>query len=123
MIASQLQLLPSVKQWPLLIRAAVAQFFHHTCKAVLEDLLATKSGGTGILGDVSNYFGVVETNGRGILHLHFLVWLRGNLGSSTLRHGLLNDSDFATRLIHYLESIIMQCINDCFSDDPEAGLP
>src|SRR6267378_385748 len=31
--------------------AAVAQFFHHTCKAVLEGLLA---GGTGILGDVSN---------------------------------------------------------------------
>jgi hypothetical protein len=49
---------------------AVAQFFHHTCKTILDNLLATGSGETGILGDVSNYFGVVETNRRGMLHLH-----------------------------------------------------
>ena len=36
---------------------AVAEFFHHICKAVLEGLLATASKQTGILGDVSNHFG------------------------------------------------------------------
>lgn len=62
--------------------AAVARFFHHTCKAVLDGLLGSKPAEIGILGDVSNYFGVVESNGRGMLHLHALVWLLGNLGFS-----------------------------------------
>ena len=46
---------------------AVAESFHHVCKAVLEGLLATASEQTSILGDLSNQFGafgVVETNGR-----------------------------------------------------------
>jgi hypothetical protein len=53
---------------------AVARFFHTTCKAILDGLLGSKPGETGILSDISNYFGVVESNGRGMLHLHALVW-------------------------------------------------
>lgn len=34
--------------------AVVAQFSHHTCKAIQGVLLATNSGGTRILGDVLN---------------------------------------------------------------------
>lgn len=59
--------------------AAVAQFFHHTCKAILDGLFAAKSNETRVLSNVSNYFGVVETNSQGMLHLHVLVWLRGNM--------------------------------------------
>jgi hypothetical protein len=52
---------------------AVAQFFHYTCKVVLDGLLATQSNRPSILGDVSNYFGIVETNGQGMLHLYALI--------------------------------------------------
>jgi hypothetical protein len=45
---------------------AVAQFFHHTCKAIFDGLLGSNTGRIGILGQVSNHFGVVETNGRGM---------------------------------------------------------
>ena len=45
---------------------AVTQFFHHICVGVFDALL---TAGNGILGDVSNYFGVVETNERGNKHL------------------------------------------------------
>jgi len=45
---------------------AVAQFFHHTCKGVFNGLLGSDTGRTGILGEIANHFGVVETNGRGI---------------------------------------------------------
>lgn len=34
---------------------AVARFFHYTCKAILDGLLGSKPGETGILGDISNY--------------------------------------------------------------------
>lgn len=53
----------------------------------ISKLLATGSEETGIFGDASNHFGVVETNGRGMLHLHTLIWVRGNLG---LRHYVIN---------------------------------
>jgi hypothetical protein len=62
-----------------MIRRTVAQFFHHFASGVFDVLLAAGKDKTGILGDVSNYFGVAETNGRG-MHLHTLVWLAGNLG-------------------------------------------
>ncbi|KFZ23650.1 hypothetical protein V502_01866 [Pseudogymnoascus sp. VKM F-4520 (FW-2644)] len=90
---------------------AVAQFFHHTCKAFFNGLLASNTTHPGILGDVANHFGVVETNGRGMLHLHALVWLRGNLSFSTLRERLLQDKAYAARMIQYLETIIVQSIH------------
>lgn len=52
---------------------AVAEFFHHVCKAILDGLFATNTGRIGILGDLSNHFAFVETNGRGMLHLHRLA--------------------------------------------------
>jgi hypothetical protein len=41
---------------------AVARFFDHICKAVIDGLLASNSEEFGIFGQVSNHFGVVETN-------------------------------------------------------------
>ena len=102
---------------------AVAEFFHHVCRAVLDGLLATNTGQMGILGDLSNHFAVVETNGRGMLHLHALVWVRGNLAFTTLRDRLLEDSEFAARMIRYLESIIVQGIDESIPHDPEVNLP
>src|SRR6266516_7352760 len=90
---------------------AVAQFFHHTCKAVFDGLLGSNTGRIGILGEVANHFGVVETNGRGMLHLHALVWVTGNLAFATLRGRLLQDKSFAYRMIRYLETVIVQSID------------
>lgn len=102
---------------------AVAEFFHHVCKAILDGLLATNTGQIGILGDLSNHFAVVETNGRGMLHLHGLAWVRGNLAFDTLRGRLLQDTDFVARMIRYLESIITQGIDGSIPHDPEVNLP
>ncbi|PKX93520.1 uncharacterized protein P174DRAFT_370410, partial [Aspergillus novofumigatus IBT 16806] len=53
----------------------VAAFVHHICAAVFDGLLASGCNHRGILGDVLNYYRVVETNGRGMLHLYAMVWL------------------------------------------------
>lgn len=97
---------------------AVAQFFDRTCKGIFDGLLGSNTGRVGILGQVANQFGVVETNGRGMLHLHALVWLTGNLGFSTLRDRILRDDTFASRMIHYLESIIVHSIHLDLQNDP-----
>ena len=52
---------------------AVAQFFNYICKAIFKGLLCSNTGEIGILGQVQNYFGVVETNSHRMLHLHTLV--------------------------------------------------
>jgi hypothetical protein len=97
---------------------AVAQFFYHTCKGIFDGLLGSNSGRIRILGQVTNHFGVVKTNGRGMLHFHALVWLTGNLGFSTLRTRVLRDKSFASRMIHYLESIIVHSIDLDLSESP-----
>jgi hypothetical protein len=52
-----------------------------------------------------------------MLHVHALLWLRGNLAFTTLRNRLLNDSDFATRMIRYLETTIVQGIDENIPHD------
>ena len=64
---------------------AVACFFEATCCGIFEYLLAAGSKDGGLLGPISTYFGTVETNGRGILHLHYLVWLCDTFHISQLR--------------------------------------
>ncbi|KUL82104.1 hypothetical protein ZTR_10073 [Talaromyces verruculosus] len=90
---------------------AVARFFDLTCQALLDGLLGSKAEEIGILGDISNYYGVVESNGRGMLHLHALIWVHGNLDFIHLRNRILADDHFASRMINYLESIIMQSLH------------
>jgi hypothetical protein len=53
-----------------------------------------------------------------MLYLHALVWLTGNLGFSTLRDRILRDDTFASRMIHYLESIIVHSIYLDLQNDP-----
>jgi hypothetical protein len=90
---------------------AVAQFFYYTCKGVFNELVGSNTGRIGILGEVANYFGVVETNGRRMLYLHGLIWVTSNLAFATLRDRLLQDKSFASRMIRYLETAIVQSID------------
>ncbi len=52
---------------------AVARFFESTCHDIFEQLLATGFKDEGFFGPISIYFGIVEINSRGMLHLHCLV--------------------------------------------------
>ena len=64
----------------------------------------------GILGHISNHFGVVETNGRGMLHMHALIWATGNLDFPTLRERVLQDEEFKARMINFLESVVVESV-------------
>ena len=47
----------------------------------------------GVLGHVAAYFGLVESQGRGTLHLHLLMWL-ANTPTTDEIHNLLKTADF-----------------------------
>lgn len=61
---------------------AAAKFFHFMIKTILETLFQVKvtsaqvKSGMGVFGRVAAYFGTVESQSRGTLHLHLLVWLK-----------------------------------------------
>jgi len=82
---------------------AAAKFFHYTVRAMIETLFGCKRSRdrihshTGIFGEVSAYFGVVESQGRGSLHIHMLVWLKNTPTHDEL-HELLKTEAFRDRV-------------------------
>lgn len=85
---------------------AVARFFKATYCGIFEHLLAAGSKDGELFGPVSTYFGTIETNGREMLHLHCLVWLRSAFYISQLRDQLQADSEYASRVVVFINHII-----------------
>ena len=61
---------------------AAAKFFHFLIWTILTTLFGAEAttqcihSHMGIIGEMIGYFGLVESQGRGTLHLHMLVWLK-----------------------------------------------
>ncbi|KAJ7598739.1 hypothetical protein C8J56DRAFT_770012 [Mycena floridula] len=66
--------------------------FEHDCKK-------------GVFGHVKHYYGVVEAQNRGSLHLHILIWLEGALSPLKIQEKATQDFEFKDRLFRWLESI------------------
>jgi hypothetical protein len=110
---------------------AAAKFFHFVIQAVFEELMGivvhkhkrighiTRS--EGILGTVEGYIGTVEAQGRGTLHLHTLIWLRGAPTAIEMK-ALLQSPGFRTRIAAYIASNIC-AHHDHISEESLATLP
>ena len=55
----------------------------------------------GILGYFNGYFGVIEAQGRGLLHVHMLVWLKNAPNSDEMLE-LLMQSQFRDKIAEYI---------------------
>ncbi|KAF6759627.1 hypothetical protein DFP72DRAFT_792664, partial [Ephemerocybe angulata] len=59
----------------------------------------------GLFGTPAAFYGTVEQQGRMTLHLHFLLWIAGQLPLHIVREKLMSqDSDFTRELTEYMES-------------------
>jgi hypothetical protein len=88
---------------------AAAQFFNFLITLLLEKLLGIRvtpsrvhSTG-GVLGTIEAYFGTVECQGRGTLHLHMLVWLKDAPSPDQLKD-LLRTPSFKDKVVAYLRA-------------------
>ena len=54
---------------------AAAHFFIPISRGVFEHLWAAGSKDKGLFGLVSTYSGTIKTNCKGMLYLHYLVWV------------------------------------------------
>ncbi|RDX55291.1 hypothetical protein OH76DRAFT_1452358 [Lentinus brumalis] len=90
---------------------AAAKFFHFMVGTILETLFQVRTttfavkGGMGVLGRASAYVGTVESQGRGSLHLHMLLWLQDTPRSEQL-HELLQTDAFRDRVRAYIHANI-----------------
>ena len=84
-----------------------AKFFHFLIRTVLTTLFSIETTKfkvkvkMGVFGRVQAYFGVVESQNRGSLHLHLLVWLEGAPTSDEM-HKLLQEAEFRARILAYI---------------------
>ena len=98
--------LPSTYQRAEIIAShpvATAKFFHRLVTTVLETMIS----GEKVLGPVKAYYGTVESQGRGSLHLHMLIWLDHPYSPAQLRENI-KDEQFRNNLRDYLEDIISE---------------
>jgi len=88
-----------------------AKYFFFIIHAVLSALFGievTKDhvhSSMGILGVISAYYGVVEAQGRGTLHLHMLLWLAHTPNSEEM-HEFLKTEEFRDRIQAYIKQNI-----------------
>lgn len=81
---------------------ATAKFFNILIKNILKCLILG-----GVVGPTSAYFGTVESQGRGSLHLHLLIWLDHDFTPAQLKEKI-QDSEFRAKLISYVEDIVKE---------------
>ena len=79
-----------------------AKFFNCLINNILKCLIQG-----GVVGPVKAHFGTVESQGRGSLHLHLLIWLNHEFTLAQLKEKI-QDEDFRRKLLDYLEDIIKE---------------
>ncbi|KAM4063277.1 PIF1-like helicase [Hirsutella rhossiliensis] len=85
-----------------------AVFFHREMTLFFEHYVRT--GEESVFGHVGAYYGAVETNERGALHLHGLLWLRGNRGLGEALAGADTEEQAACRerIVRYVDSVFSE---------------
>ena len=85
-----------------------ALFFHREMSLFFEHFV--KAGEDSVFGRISQYFGAVETNERGALHLHGLLWLQGNVHLSTILEDVQKEGreTYRDQIIQYVDSVFTE---------------
>ncbi|PPQ81034.1 hypothetical protein CVT26_002879 [Gymnopilus dilepis] len=86
--------------------ASCARFFDYVITKFLEVILGFGKDGGGLYGKCDAYYGVVEAQGKGTLHLHLLVWLQGHLSPQALRDKMNSSEGYKEAMFKWLESVI-----------------
>lgn len=85
-----------------------ALFFHREISLFFKHYV--RVGQPSVFGRISHYFGAVETNERGALHLHGLLWLHGNMCLSSLWKDVEDEhhSSYRDRILQYVDSVFTE---------------
>jgi hypothetical protein len=87
-----------------------AIFFHREMKLFFDHYV--RVGQESVFGRIIKYYGAVETNERGALHVHGLLWLHGNSHLSSMLADVHGEDQAAYReqTIQYVDSVFSEVI-------------
>ncbi|KAL6406058.1 hypothetical protein AUP68_10619 [Ilyonectria robusta] len=76
-------------------------------------------GRPSVYGNVSHYYATVETNDRGALHLHGLLWLDGNLALSDLVRDMAdpNEGEYRSKVKSFVDDIFTETLNEALAKE------
>ncbi|PVH96966.1 hypothetical protein DM02DRAFT_644457 [Periconia macrospinosa] len=85
-----------------------ALFFHREISMFFKHYV--RIGEPSVFGRISQYFGAVETNERGALHLHGLLWLHGNMCLSSSLEDVEDEGSraYRDRILKYVDSVFTE---------------
>ncbi|KJZ68635.1 hypothetical protein HIM_11974 [Hirsutella minnesotensis 3608] len=85
-----------------------AIFFHREMTLFFEHYV--KVGGESVFGRIGQYYGAVETNERGALHVHGLLWLHGNAHLSSMLADIDGEdrAAYRDRIAQYIDSVFCE---------------
>ncbi|KAJ6437553.1 G1/S regulator [Purpureocillium lavendulum] len=85
-----------------------AIFFHREMTLFFEHYV--KVGDESVFGRIAQYYGAVETNERGALHVHGLLWLHGNMRLSSMLADIDGEEQAAhrERITQYIDSVFCE---------------
>lgn len=107
---------------------AAAKFFDFIVKLVLETLVGVKVSARrvevkkGVYGRVRAYYGTVECQGRGALHLHILIWLEGSYTTEQIKE-LLKTEEFRNKVADYIKHNVRAHHPDIRSSEDLQDIP
>ncbi|KNB04282.1 hypothetical protein FOXG_22453 [Fusarium oxysporum f. sp. lycopersici 4287] len=76
-------------------------------------------GRPSVYGNVSHYYATVETNDRGALHLHGLLWLHGNLALSDLVRHMADpdEGEYRSKVKSFVDDIFTATLNEALAKE------
>ncbi|KAI7769388.1 hypothetical protein LZL87_013853 [Fusarium oxysporum] len=85
-----------------------AIFFHREILLFFEHYV--KVGEESVFGCISQYFRAVETNKRGALHVHGLLWLQGNMRLNSVLTDVCGEerASYRSSIIEYVDSVFSE---------------
>ncbi|CAF1272491.1 unnamed protein product, partial [Didymodactylos carnosus] len=89
----------------------VAKFFNKLITTLLNTLINPKRPTIEVLGRIKGYVGTVKGQGRGLLHLHMLIWLAQKYTPANLKRKI-QDIAFRQSLLDYLADIIKEDLGE-----------
>lgn len=72
----------------------------------MKHLFSDENTNIGIFGEMIAHYGIVETQNRGTLHIHLLIWIRNCPNSFDLFDRMDSDMEFQKSILAYVSSII-----------------
>lgn len=107
---------------------AASKFFHFMIETILQTLFGVTvtthqvKTAMGVLGEVSAYFGTVECQNRGTLHLHMLLWLKNTPTADELTT-LLATEEFRAKMVAYIRANMRAYLPGLESEESIKAIP